>query len=76
MIKITRSDDAPIHIGDPTEPNPKSIKFQSSLILAVVEAVMVVTVKRLGHTKAACQFVNGFKSMWMRTGSFVRHQNV
>ena len=76
IVKLPRLNAATIHVGHPAKPHAKGRKPQPHPIAVVVQAVMVVPMKRLAHTQAARQFINGLKAMRVGAGRLVRHQNI
>lgn len=76
MVKLSRLNAAAIHIRHAAKPHAKGCESQPGVIVGVVQAVMVMTMKRLADTQAAGEFVNGFKAMWVRAGCLVRHQDI
>ena len=63
VVKLSWLNAAAIHAAHPTNPTAKSLNPQPAPIATVVQAVVVVTMERLGDAEAARQLVNGLKAM-------------
>lgn len=63
VVKLSWLNATAIHAGHPAKPNTKSLETQARPIATVVQAVVVVTMERLGNAEAARQLVNGLKTM-------------
>ena len=63
VVKLSWLNTTAIHAGHPAKPNTNSLETQARPIATVVQAVVVVTMERLGNAEAARQLVNGLKAM-------------
>lgn len=75
-IKLTGNDHSAIEVGDPAQADSERSKPLTFPLAAVVQPVVVVTVKRYRHAHGAREVVKDLESMRMSAAGLVRDQHV
>ena len=76
MIKLTGNNHIAIEVGDPAQANPNRSKALTLPLAAVVQPVVVVTVKRRRRAHGAREIVNDLEPVRMTCASLVRDEHV